>query len=89
VPILCPLLPISRCEARSVSVMGHARSASLGNWLLVSRLVAQLRARSMPVVAILKDRSCEADQHRLNALAPLSAFVDASRTESMFPPFGC
>ena len=49
---------------------------------LGSRLVAQLRARSMPVVAILKDRSREADQHRLNALGATLAFVDASRIES-------
>jgi uncharacterized protein YbjT (DUF2867 family) len=49
---------------------------------LGSRLVAQLRARSMPVVAILKDRSCEADQQRLNALGATLAFVDASRIES-------
>ena len=52
---------------------------------LGSRLVAQLRARSMPVVAILKDRSCEADQQRLNALGATLAFVDASRTESYVP----
>jgi uncharacterized protein YbjT (DUF2867 family) len=49
---------------------------------LGSRLVAQLRARSMPVVAILKDRFCEADQHRLNSLGVTLAFVDASRIES-------
>jgi divinyl chlorophyllide a 8-vinyl-reductase len=49
---------------------------------LGSRLIAQLRARSMPVGAILKDRSCEADQHRLNALGVTLAFVDASRIES-------
>jgi divinyl chlorophyllide a 8-vinyl-reductase len=49
---------------------------------LGSRLVAQLRARSIPVVAILKDRFCEADQHRLNALGVTLAFVDASRIES-------
>jgi divinyl chlorophyllide a 8-vinyl-reductase len=36
----------------------------------------------MPVVAILKDRSCEADQDRLNALGATLAFVDASRIES-------
>jgi len=36
----------------------------------------------MPVVAILKDRSCEADQHRLSALGVTLAFVDASRIES-------
>jgi divinyl chlorophyllide a 8-vinyl-reductase len=49
---------------------------------LGSRLIAQLRARSIPVVAILKDRFCEADQHRLNALGVTLAFVDASRIES-------
>jgi divinyl chlorophyllide a 8-vinyl-reductase len=49
---------------------------------LGGRLIAQLRARSMPVVAILKDRSCEADQQRLNALGATLAFVDASRIES-------
>jgi divinyl chlorophyllide a 8-vinyl-reductase len=36
----------------------------------------------MPVVAILKDRSCEADQRRLSALGVTLAFVDASRIES-------
>jgi divinyl chlorophyllide a 8-vinyl-reductase len=36
----------------------------------------------MPVVAILRDRSCEADQHRLNAQGVIFAFVDASRIES-------
>jgi divinyl chlorophyllide a 8-vinyl-reductase len=49
---------------------------------LGSRLVAQLRARSIPVLAILKNRSCEADQNRLNALGATLAFVDASRIES-------
>jgi uncharacterized protein YbjT (DUF2867 family) len=49
---------------------------------LGSRLIAQLRARSMPVVAILMDLSCEADQQRLNALGATLAFVDASRIES-------
>ena len=49
---------------------------------LGSRLVAQLSSRSMPIVAILKDRSCEADQHRLIALGATLAFVDASRIES-------
>jgi len=53
-----------------------------GTGYLGSRLVAQLRARSMPVVAILKDRSCEPDQHKLNALGATLAFVDASRIES-------
>ena len=49
---------------------------------LGSRVVAQLRARSIPVTAILKDRSCDADQHRLNGLGAALAFVDASRVES-------
>ena len=49
---------------------------------LGSRLVAQLRALSMPVVAILKDKSCEADHDRLSALGATLAFVDASRIES-------
>jgi uncharacterized protein YbjT (DUF2867 family) len=49
---------------------------------LGSRLVAQLRARSMPVTAILRDRSCEAEQYKLNALGATLAFVDASRIES-------
>ena len=45
---------------------------------LGSRLVAQLRARSIPVRAILKDRNCETDQCRMNALGATLAFVDAS-----------
>jgi uncharacterized protein YbjT (DUF2867 family) len=49
---------------------------------LGSRVVAQLRARSTPVTAILKDRSCDADQHRLTSLGATLAFVDASRLES-------
>ena len=53
-----------------------------GTGYLGSRIVAQLRARSMPVVPILRDRSCEADQHRLNALGATLAFVDASHIES-------
>jgi hypothetical protein len=47
-----------------------------------SRLVAQLRARLIPVMAILENRSREADQDRLNALGATLAFVDASRIES-------
>ena len=35
----------------------------------------------MPVVAILKDRSCDEDQRRLIALGATLAFVDASRLE--------
>ena len=49
---------------------------------LGSRLIAQLRARSMPVLAILKDKSCEAAQVKLSALGATLAFVDASRIES-------
>ena len=49
---------------------------------LGSRVVAQLCARSMPVTAILKDRSCDADQHRMNSLGATLAFADASRLES-------
>ena len=49
---------------------------------LGSRLVSQLRARSIPVTAILKDRSCESDQHKMNDLGATLAFVDASRMES-------
>ena len=60
---------------RQVCIAGATR-------YLGTRLVAQLRARSMPVVAILKNRSCEADQHRLSALGVTLAFVDASRIES-------
>jgi len=36
----------------------------------------------MAIVAILRDRSCEADQRKLNALGATLAFVDASRIES-------
>ena len=36
----------------------------------------------MPVLAILKDKSCEAAQVKLNALGATLAFVDASRIES-------
>jgi len=49
---------------------------------LGTRVVAQLRARSMPVTAILRDRSCDADQQRMNGLGVTLAFVDASRLES-------
>ena len=48
---------------------------------LGSRVVAELRERSIPVVAILKDRSCGADQRRLIALGAELTFVDASRLE--------
>ena len=61
--------PIQVCIAGSTGYLGR-------------RLVAQLRTRSMPVTAILKDRSCQADQHNLNALGATLAFVDASRIES-------
>jgi len=49
---------------------------------LGSRVVTELRARSIPVVAILRDRTCERDQHGLLALGATLAFVDASRLES-------
>ena len=45
------------------------------------RVVAELRARSLPVVAILKDRSCHEDQRRLLGLGAALAFVDAARLE--------
>jgi len=45
------------------------------------RVVAELRTRSLPVVAILKDRSCDDDQRRLMGLGAALAFVDASRLE--------
>jgi len=48
---------------------------------LGSRVVTELRARPMPVVAILKDRWCDEDQRRLTALGAGLAFVDASRLE--------
>jgi uncharacterized protein YbjT (DUF2867 family) len=44
---------------------------------LGSRVVAELRARSMPTVAILKDRSSEKDQRRMADLGADLAFVDA------------
>ncbi len=49
---------------------------------LGSRVVAELRARSMPIVAILKDRSSEKDQRRMIDLGAELAFVDASRQQS-------
>jgi len=45
------------------------------------RLVAELRARSIPVVAILKDRSRDEDQRRLTTLGAALAFVDAALLE--------
>jgi len=45
------------------------------------RLVAELRARSLPVTAILKDRSRDEDQRQLIGLGAMLAFVDASRLE--------
>ena len=67
------MTPIKVCVAGATGYLG-------------SRLVAQLRARSMPVVAILKDRSCPADQQKLNALGVTLAFVDASRIEPYAQP---
>ena len=49
------------------------------------RVVAELCARSLPVRAILKDRSCDADQRRMNALGASISFVDASRCEPYAP----
>ena len=46
------------------------------------RVVAESRARSIPVVAILRNRSCDEDQRRLTGLGAALAFVDASRFES-------
>ena len=46
------------------------------------RVVAALRARSLPVVAILRDQSREADQRQIIGLGAILAFVDASRFES-------
>jgi divinyl chlorophyllide a 8-vinyl-reductase len=63
--------------------MTHGRVCVVGaTGYLGSRVVAELRARSKPVVAILRDRSCERDQRRLIALGATLAFVDASRLES-------
>jgi len=45
------------------------------------RVVAELRARSIPVVGILKDRSCAADQTALVSQGAALAFVDAARLE--------
>ena len=45
------------------------------------RVVAELRARARPVVAILKDQSCAADQTALVSQGAALAFVDASRRE--------
>jgi len=45
------------------------------------RVVAELRARARPVVAILKDQSCAADQAALVLQGAALAFVDASRRE--------
>ena len=45
------------------------------------RLVAEMRARRLPVMAILKDRSCDEDQRNLTGLGAALAFVDASRLE--------
>ncbi len=62
--------------------MTHGRVCVAGaTGYLGRRIVAELRARSLPVVAILKDRSCEGDQRRLSGLGAMLAFVDASRLE--------
>jgi hypothetical protein len=54
--------------------MMSARSAPLGQpGYLGRRLVAPVRAQSVPVMAILKDRSCETDQHTMNNLGATSS----------------
>ena len=45
------------------------------------RVVAELRARARPVVAILKDRSCGAEQIGLASQGAALAFVDAAQLE--------
>jgi len=40
---------------------------------LGGRLVAPVRAQSVPVMAILKDTSCETDQHTMNNLGATSS----------------
>jgi uncharacterized protein YbjT (DUF2867 family) len=45
------------------------------------RVVAELRSRSWPVVAILRDRSHAEDQHELIGLGAGLEFVDAARLE--------
>ena len=45
------------------------------------RVVAELRARYVPVVAILKDRTCVADQTGVASQGAALAFVDAARLE--------
>ena len=49
---------------------------------LGSRVVAALRARSLPVVAVLTNRSSNENQRRLTALGARLACVDAARHES-------
>ena len=49
---------------------------------LGARVVKTLRARAIPVVAILRDRSRETDIHRITALGAEIAIVDAARLES-------
>ncbi len=62
--------------------MMHGRICVAGaSGYLGRRVVAELRARSSPVVAILRDRSCDEDQRRLIALGAGLAFVDAARLE--------
>jgi uncharacterized protein YbjT (DUF2867 family) len=48
---------------------------------LSRRVVAELRARARPVVAVLKDRSCPAEQTALVSQGAALAFVDAARLE--------
>ena len=63
------MTPASACVAGATGYLGR-------------RVVAELRARSMPVVAILKDPARDADQTALLAQGADLAFVDASRSES-------
>jgi len=46
------------------------------------RVVAELRARSAPVVAILRNHACDEAQRELIGLGAVLAFVDASQFES-------
>ena len=62
--------------------MTHGRVCVAGaTGYLGRRVVAELRARAMPVVAILKDHSCDEDQRQLIGLAAELAFVDAAQLE--------
>jgi len=75
----CDLFSAKSESAPKLTPPRPALLGQLATWVAGS---SRSCARSMPVVAILKDRSCEADQHRLSALGVTLAFVDASRIES-------